>query len=210
MRSQESRSTKKSCRREKFFKSLSPALKCLILHTSMSLLRCQVPGCMRTFKRSSDLTRHVNLSHKHYGVDPSTPPDPRCPNSPEHDLFNDQQLYSPPPPPLPKERKNYHPFLRGKLLILVNSVLLTTLQGTFALRMVVPFLPAHLLLHKLNHRTLGNHSPGRHNSASVTFCSKRFRCPKPTSTSSSISGTSINRSLRKLTAPSKITKTCIT
>ncbi|KAJ3927298.1 MAG: hypothetical protein NXY57DRAFT_965615 [Lentinula lateritia] len=81
----------------------------------MSLLRCQVPGCMRTFKRSSDLTRHVNLSHKHYGVDPSTPPDPRCPNSPEHDLFNDQQLYSPPPPPLPKERKNYHPFLRGDI-----------------------------------------------------------------------------------------------
>ncbi|KAJ3872379.1 hypothetical protein F5051DRAFT_445235 [Lentinula edodes] len=81
----------------------------------MSLLRCQVPGCMRTFKRSSDLTRHVNLSHKHYGVDPFTPPDPQCPNSPEHDLFNDQQPYSPPPPPLPKERKNYHPFLHGDI-----------------------------------------------------------------------------------------------
>ncbi|KAJ3859044.1 hypothetical protein EV359DRAFT_75730 [Lentinula novae-zelandiae] len=68
---------------------------------------------MRAFKWSSDLTRHVNLSHKHYGVDPSTPPDPQPSNSPERDLFNDQQPYSPPPPPPLKERKNYHPFLHG-------------------------------------------------------------------------------------------------
>ncbi|KAJ3804333.1 hypothetical protein F5876DRAFT_83350 [Lentinula aff. lateritia] len=84
----------------------------------MSLLRCQVPGCIRVFGRSNDLTRHVNWSHKDFCIPPtsaSSVPAPQHSDSPTPDSIDTRQSSSPSPPLFFKENRKYHPFLRGDI-----------------------------------------------------------------------------------------------
>ncbi|KAJ3998883.1 hypothetical protein F5050DRAFT_1566185 [Lentinula boryana] len=85
----------------------------------MSRLHCLFPGCLRTFKKNGDLTKHVNSldSHKNYFVIPPSP----ISSPPNFANDEDQSLpslslapsRSPPPPPR-KDQKHYHRYLTGE------------------------------------------------------------------------------------------------
>ncbi|KAJ3858507.1 hypothetical protein EV359DRAFT_75846 [Lentinula novae-zelandiae] len=75
--------------------------------------RRRIPGCLRTFRKAGDLTKHVNSAHRNYLVTPITTSRNPSP-SPDVDSFNAPT--SPPLPelslpPLPISQKKYHPYL---------------------------------------------------------------------------------------------------
>ncbi|KAJ3912091.1 hypothetical protein F5877DRAFT_54541 [Lentinula edodes] len=83
----------------------------------MSCLPCRIPGCLRTFRKAGDLTKHVNSAHRNYLVTPITTS--RNP-SPSLDVDSFNAPTSPPlpelslPPP-PISQKKYHPYLTGEI-----------------------------------------------------------------------------------------------
>ncbi|KAJ3748188.1 hypothetical protein EV360DRAFT_57070 [Lentinula raphanica] len=82
----------------------------------MSRLPCPVSGCIRTFKKAGDLTKHVNQSHKPLH---SATAQPQSTARQDFDLppFNTPSLGSPSPAPEPhpKSRRIFHPYLSSKI-----------------------------------------------------------------------------------------------
>ncbi|KAJ3760778.1 hypothetical protein EV360DRAFT_93378 [Lentinula raphanica] len=82
----------------------------------MLRLPCPVSGCIRTFKKAGDLTKHVNQSHKPLH---SATAQPQSTAHQDFDLppFNTPSLGSPSPAPEPhpKSHKIFHPYLSGKI-----------------------------------------------------------------------------------------------
>ncbi|KAE9403476.1 hypothetical protein BT96DRAFT_1016915 [Gymnopus androsaceus JB14] len=82
---------------------------------------CSFPGCIRTFKKNGDLTKHVNRVH--HAVSSIPVQAPNFPQPIDGSAFVFEQVPpafpfpspSPPPPPrLPQEEKKFHPYLTGK------------------------------------------------------------------------------------------------
>ncbi|KAE9387543.1 hypothetical protein BT96DRAFT_981388 [Gymnopus androsaceus JB14] len=82
---------------------------------------CSFPGCIRTFKKNGDLTKHVNRVHHAVSLVPvQTPNFPQPIDSPGFDFVPPTFPFaspSPPPPPpqLPQEEKRFHPYLTGDI-----------------------------------------------------------------------------------------------
>ncbi|KAJ3980770.1 hypothetical protein F5890DRAFT_1418942 [Lentinula detonsa] len=95
--------------------SCKVALLCSVFFSAMQRLHCQFAGCLRTFRKNNDLTKHVNLKHAQYNTG----------NSPASTLsLSPVQLdtsfeITPPLPPLPwrKDTKKIHPYLSGMSLV---------------------------------------------------------------------------------------------
>lgn len=96
--------------------------------STMSVIRCTIPGCIRTFRRKGHLTLHMNSTHSnHHRAPPPTPysepsPAPTSPRSPQSDFsippnedppFGMDMPPRSPSPSAPKAEKIYHPHLNG-------------------------------------------------------------------------------------------------
>ncbi|KAE9404082.1 hypothetical protein BT96DRAFT_989584 [Gymnopus androsaceus JB14] len=78
---------------------------------------CSFPGCIRTFKKNGDLTKHVNRVHHVVSLVPvQTPNFPQPIDSPGFNFVPPTFLFpSPSPPQLPQEEKRFHPYLTGDI-----------------------------------------------------------------------------------------------
>ncbi|KAJ3760657.1 hypothetical protein EV360DRAFT_39300 [Lentinula raphanica] len=94
----------------------------------MSRLYCQFPGCTRTFKRNSDLTKHVNSSRTHQEyyrrMTPSSSPSPSPSPAPDDDRYFESVPLSPIPQrsspqaiaiPVRQDTKIAHEYLTGQI-----------------------------------------------------------------------------------------------
>lgn len=98
------------------------------LLTLMAVIRCSFLGCIRTFKQPNHLTLHMNLTHNQAPNRAHSlttlPTQNSLPNSPpwqENDLPPSQS----PPPNSTEPGKTFHPYLTGKIIILISSLFLT-------------------------------------------------------------------------------------
>ncbi|KAJ3793208.1 hypothetical protein GGU11DRAFT_749127 [Lentinula aff. detonsa] len=81
----------------------------------MQRLHCQFAGCLRTFWKNNDLTKHVNLKHAQYKGNTGDPPASTLSLS-SVQLDTTFEI-TPPPPLLPqrKDTKKIHPYLTGEI-----------------------------------------------------------------------------------------------